>query len=44
MSAAETRPEPVREPENWSPTSWQSFPALQQPTYRDTAALECNGT
>ena len=40
MSAAETRPEPVREPENWSPTSWQSFPALQQPTYRDLEALE----
>ncbi|MEM7229839.1 MAG: 3-deoxy-7-phosphoheptulonate synthase, partial [Planctomycetota bacterium] len=25
---------------DWSPTSWQSRPALQQPTYPDTAALE----
>jgi len=39
MSAAEIRPEPVREAENWSPGSWQAFPALQQPTYRDADAL-----
>ncbi len=24
----------------WSPSSWKSFPALQQPVYRDPAALE----
>src|SRR5688572_23227252 len=24
----------------WSPTSWQSRPAAQQPTYRDSATLE----
>jgi 3-deoxy-7-phosphoheptulonate synthase len=27
-------------PQNWSPTSWTSCPAEQQPVYRDAAALE----
>ncbi|MEJ5207821.1 3-deoxy-7-phosphoheptulonate synthase class II [Denitratimonas sp. CY0512] len=40
MSAPEFRPEPVRQPDDWSPTSWQSRTALQQPGYRDQAALE----
>lgn len=39
MSAAEIRPEAVREADGWSPTSWQSRTALQQPSYRDPEAL-----
>jgi 3-deoxy-7-phosphoheptulonate synthase len=30
---------PVREAPNWTPGSWQSKPAVQQPTYPDAAAL-----
>ena len=30
---------PVRQPENWTPASWQAFPAVQQPTYLDPAEL-----
>lgn len=30
---------PVREAANWSPHSWQSKPAVQQPTYPDQDAL-----
>lgn len=40
MSAPELRPEPVRQAQDWSPSSWQSRAALQQPCYRDLAALE----
>ncbi len=29
-----------REAKDWSPTSWQSKPALQQPTYPDVVALD----
>ena len=31
--------QPVREAQNWTPWSWQSRPASQQPTYPDAAAL-----
>ncbi|HSE11860.1 MAG TPA: 3-deoxy-7-phosphoheptulonate synthase class II [Rudaea sp.] len=39
------RPDPrnvsaVREPQDWSPASWQRKPAVQQPTYPDPVALE----
>ena len=30
---------PVREPANWSPGSWQQYPATQQPTYADADEL-----
>ena len=30
---------PVREAPNWTPASWQTTPAVQQPTYPDAAAL-----
>jgi len=30
---------PVREAPNWTPSSWQNKPAVQQPTYPDAAAL-----
>ena len=30
---------PVREASNWTPGSWQSKPAVQQPTYPDASAL-----
>ncbi len=30
----------VREARDWTPTSWQAKPALQQPTYPDAGALE----
>ena len=30
---------PVREAPNWAPDSWQTKPAVQQPTYLDAAAL-----
>ncbi|MCX7555929.1 3-deoxy-7-phosphoheptulonate synthase class II [Xanthomonadaceae bacterium JHOS43] len=39
MSANELRPEPARNPEGWTPSSWQSRTALQQPAYRDAKAL-----
>lgn len=39
MSATEARPEPVREAEDWTPASWQTRQALQQPTYGDAAAF-----
>ena len=32
--------QPVREAKDWSPTSWQAKPALQQPTYPDAVALD----
>ncbi|AOJ05381.1 phospho-2-dehydro-3-deoxyheptonate aldolase [Burkholderia mayonis] len=31
---------PVRVTKHWTPASWKTKPALQQPTYRDAAALE----
>jgi 3-deoxy-7-phosphoheptulonate synthase len=31
---------PIRDPSDWSPTSWKSRPAAQQANYRDPAALE----
>jgi 3-deoxy-7-phosphoheptulonate synthase len=30
----------VREPQDWSPASWQGKPAVQQPTYLDPVALD----
>lgn len=39
MNATDSRPEPVHTVEDWSPTSWQTRTTLQQPTYRDAAAL-----
>ena len=39
MNANDLRPEPVHTAEDWSPTSWQARTTLQQPTYRDAAAL-----
>ncbi|MFA5684483.1 MAG: 3-deoxy-7-phosphoheptulonate synthase class II [Lysobacteraceae bacterium] len=39
MNALEAGPHPVDLPENWSPDSWQSLPALQQPSYPDREAL-----
>jgi len=33
-------PAPVPTPLEWSPTSWQAKPALQQPVYPDAARLE----
>ena len=29
----------VREPDNWTPQSWQRKPAVQQPSYPDAGAL-----
>ena len=40
MSQADSRPQPVRLPRDWSPSSWRTRTALQQPTYPDLAALE----
>ena len=40
MNATDTRPQPVRLPENWTPASWRQRTALQQPNYRDAAALD----
>ena len=34
------RPQAVPQPSDWSPTSWQSLPATQQPVYPDSAHLE----
>ncbi len=39
MKATELRPEPVHEAEDWSPASWRTRTALQQPSYRDPVAL-----
>lgn len=39
MNATDTRPQPVNLPQDWSPASWQSRVALQQPQYRDAEAL-----
>lgn len=39
MNATDLRPEPVHEAQDWSPQSWRTRTALQQPTYRDPAAL-----
>jgi 3-deoxy-7-phosphoheptulonate synthase len=40
MTATDTRPQPVRLPKDWSPDSWRTRTALQQPTYPDAAALD----
>jgi 3-deoxy-7-phosphoheptulonate synthase len=40
MNSPETRPQPVRLPQDWTPASWQRRIALQQPTYPDVAALQ----
>lgn len=37
---AEARSPALPPPSGWSPTSWQTKPALQQPTYPDGARLE----
>ena len=39
MKADQRNLTPVREAPNWTPDSWQSKPAVQQPTYPDAAAL-----
>ena len=39
MKATELRPEPVHEAQDWSPASWRTRIALQQPSYRDPVAL-----
>ena len=39
-SSSESPVTPVREPANWSPESWQRYPATQQPTYPDAEELE----
>ncbi|HET9047684.1 MAG TPA: 3-deoxy-7-phosphoheptulonate synthase class II [Chiayiivirga sp.] len=39
MTAIESRPELVQPAENWSPASWQTRIALQQPVYRDAESL-----
>jgi 3-deoxy-7-phosphoheptulonate synthase len=36
----ESRPQPVRLPPDWSPSSWQNRVALQQPVYPDESALQ----
>ena len=42
MVTRKTRPgiSPVREAENWSPSSWQTRPHEQQPVYPDAAELD----
>lgn len=40
MSSLERSITPVREAEDWSPASWQSRPAVQQPSYADVAELD----
>jgi 3-deoxy-7-phosphoheptulonate synthase len=40
MNSQEQRPQPVRLPKDWTPATWQSRTALQQPTYLDPIALE----
>ncbi len=39
MNAYDLGPQSVHLPENWTPSSWQSRTALQQPSYADPAAL-----
>ena len=39
MSPVERNLQPVAVPEGWSPSSWRSRPATQQPTYPDPEAL-----
>ena len=39
MTTIQPRPELIQPAENWSPASWQSRTALQQPVYRDAEAL-----
>jgi 3-deoxy-7-phosphoheptulonate synthase len=39
MSPVERNLQPVAVPEGWSPASWRSRPATQQPTYPDAEAL-----
>jgi 3-deoxy-7-phosphoheptulonate synthase len=39
MSPVERNLQPVAVPEGWSPSSWRSRPATQQPTYPDAEAL-----
>ena len=36
----ESRVAPVRSPENWSPISWRTRTAVQQPSYADPLELE----
>ncbi len=40
MNALESGPQPVHLAENWSPASWQTRSALQQPGYSDGARLD----
>ncbi|WP_460760311.1 class II 3-deoxy-7-phosphoheptulonate synthase [Lysobacter fragariae] len=40
MSASDRNLRAVNLPNDWSPVSWRSRPALQMPTYPDAAALE----
>jgi 3-deoxy-7-phosphoheptulonate synthase len=40
MSQIERHIHPVREAKDWNPSSWQSHPAVQQPSYSDAAELE----
>ena len=39
MTTPERPLQPVSLPANWSPASWRSYPAAQQPTYPDADAL-----
>jgi len=40
MNRPQAVPQSSAEPSDWSPTSWQSLPATQQPVYPDSAHLE----
>jgi len=40
MNALDVGPQLVNLPENWTPDSWQARPALQQPAYPDSTALD----
>lgn len=40
MRAAPSKPIPVQQPEGWTPESWKSRTAAQQPQYPDAAALQ----
>jgi 3-deoxy-7-phosphoheptulonate synthase len=40
MRSSERNITPVREAAGWSPVSWQTKPAVQQPSYADSAELE----
>ena len=39
MNLEETSLSAVKEPANWSPTSWQAFEAAQQAEYPDQVSL-----